>query len=64
MDTEKTVLTVEDVAGILGTSEEVVRKQLRQGRLHGVRVGKEWRIARVELERYLKIGAEDNESKE
>jgi len=62
MSTDIQVLTVEEVAGILGISEEVVRKQLRQGRLHGVRVGKEWRIAKVELERYLKIGAQDEET--
>ncbi len=54
----KEVLTVEEVSELLQISPEVVRKQLRQKRLLGVRVGKEWRIAKVELERYLNIGAQ------
>lgn len=54
------VLTVEEVAAKLRVSEPVVRKLLRQGRLKGCKVGKEWRILESTLEAYLRGDQGDN----
>ena len=47
-------LTVEDTAEELQLNVQTVRKWLRQGRLPGRKIGREWRISRQELEDYLR----------
>lgn len=41
---------VNEAARILGRSTEQVRRYLREGRLHGTRIGGQWFISRAELE--------------
>lgn len=48
------LLTVEDVARRLNTSEASVRRWLRNGELIGIQVGGEWRIERADLEDYIR----------
>lgn len=43
---------VNEAARILGRSTEQVRRYLREGRLHGNRVGGQWFISRAELESF------------
>jgi len=50
------LLTVPEVAERIRVSPELVRRWLRQGRLHGVRLGGTrlgWRIPEAEIERFL-----------
>ena len=47
------LLTVEDVARRLNTSEASVRRWLRRGMLTGIQVGGEWRVERAELEDFI-----------
>lgn len=44
------MLSVEDVAAQLGLHVRTVRAYLRSGRLRGTRIGKQYRIAREDLE--------------
>lgn len=48
------VLTPEEAARLLRVSLDTVRKMLREGRLPGAKVGREWRILRRDLEAYLR----------
>jgi excisionase family DNA binding protein len=44
--------SVEQVAGLLGLHVKTVRNYVRDGRLKAVRVGKQYRIARADLEAF------------
>ena len=44
--------TVEQVAGLLDLHVKTVRRYVREGRLKGRRIGKEYRIARPDLEAF------------
>lgn len=52
-DDELTLYTAQEVAGILRVSYMTVVAMLRQGKLKGFRVGREWRISEKELKNYL-----------
>jgi excisionase family DNA binding protein len=45
---------VDEVARLMGVSEQVVRGALREGRLPAFRVGKQWLIPRGRLNRILR----------
>lgn len=47
---EKEWLSIEDVGKYLNVSDFVVLKTLRQKDIPGIKVGREWRVARVDLE--------------
>ena len=47
------VLTVSDVAEILYVGRNTVYELLNSGALEGFRIGKTWRIPKVNLERYI-----------
>jgi excisionase family DNA binding protein len=47
------LLTVEEVAGLLRVDEASVRRWLRQGQLHGVKVGRSWRVDETALQAFL-----------
>ena len=47
------VLTVSDVAEILYVGRNTVYDLLNSGALEGFRIGKTWRIPKVNLERYI-----------
>jgi excisionase family DNA binding protein len=46
-------LSVSEVAVACGVSAPTVRREIERGALHASRVGTQYRIAPVELERYL-----------
>lgn len=46
-------MTVRQVAETLAVSEHVVRRLLASTELQGVKVGREWRVLRADLLRYL-----------
>jgi len=54
------VLTVREVAEILRTTIRTVRELIKAKRLNAVRVGREYRILRSEVERFLGQREEDN----
>jgi len=49
----KHLLDVADVAQYLGVQETTVQRWCREGSLPGMKIGKEWRIRREALERFL-----------
>ncbi len=51
---QKPLLTVHEVADMLKVSEETVRSWIRHKDLRAVKLGKDWRVAVVDLETYLK----------
>ena len=46
-------LSVEQVAGHLGLHARTVRGYIRDGRLRGVRIGKQYRVARADLDAFV-----------
>jgi excisionase family DNA binding protein len=47
------LLTVDEVAAMLKVSTFTVRELLKANKLHGVKVGRQWRIRKADLEAYL-----------
>ncbi|WP_067806221.1 helix-turn-helix domain-containing protein [Actinomadura formosensis] len=47
---EEKMYSVEEVAGLLGLHVRTVRGYIRDGRLKAVRIGKQYRVARADLE--------------
>ena len=50
---DKQWLSAAEVASYMGVSADVVTSMLRAGEMPGVKFGREWRVARVDLEFYL-----------
>ncbi|MEX0699347.1 MAG: helix-turn-helix domain-containing protein [Acidimicrobiia bacterium] len=50
---EKEWLSVPEVAGYMGVSTHVVTSILRAGECPAVKFGREWRVARMDLESWL-----------
>jgi excisionase family DNA binding protein len=46
-------ISTREAARRLGITRQTIATYLREGRLHGVKLGKEWRIPRQEFERLL-----------
>jgi excisionase family DNA binding protein len=51
--TEHTVLTCEEAATYLRLHPRTVGRMLQEGRFPGVKVGRQWRIRRADLETFL-----------
>jgi excisionase family DNA binding protein len=51
------MLTVHDAADFLRVRESTVRSLIHDKRLRAVKIGKEWRIAEADLERFLNENA-------
>lgn len=51
------VLTSEQAAAVLQLKRRTIANMLDRGDLHGVKIGKEWRISRAELQRFLENGS-------
>ena len=47
------VLTADEAALLLKVSVQTVLKESREGRLPGIKIGREWRYSRVALMRHL-----------
>jgi excisionase family DNA binding protein len=50
---DKQWLSVAEVSEYMGVSAHVVTSMLRSGEMPGVKFGREWRVARTDLEQYL-----------
>jgi excisionase family DNA binding protein len=50
---EKELLTVDEVADFLRVAPNTVYRWCRDGKLIGIKIGKEWRIARADLDGFL-----------
>jgi excisionase family DNA binding protein len=50
---EKEWLSVTDIASYMAVSPHVVTSMLRGGEVPAVKFGREWRVARTDLEGYL-----------
>jgi excisionase family DNA binding protein len=46
-------LSVADICDYMGVSTFVVTRVLRSGELPGVKMGREWRVARLDFEEWL-----------
>ena len=58
----ETLLTPEEVAAALRVEVETVRGWFRMGILRAVKIGREWRMAQSELDRYLESLMNDGEN--
>jgi excisionase family DNA binding protein len=54
LDSLPDILTVEEVSMFLGISVSTVRDYLREGTMHGVKLGRGWKISKSSLERFVK----------
>ena len=52
------LLTVKEMAEYLKMNPQVVRRWLREGRLPGIKMGKEWRAAKEDIDAMLKQKSE------
>ena len=52
------ILSIKEVAETAKLTKQHVRQLLREGKIKGTKVGKEWRVSKEDLNRYL--GIEDN----
>jgi excisionase family DNA binding protein len=50
---DKEWLSVADICDYMGVSAYVVTSVLRSGELTGVKFGREWRVARADLEEWI-----------
>lgn len=50
---EKEWLSVSDIASYMDVSPYVVSGMLRRGELVGLKMGREWRVARADFEEWL-----------
>ncbi len=50
------VLTSDQAAAVLQLTRRTITNMLDRGDLHGFRVGKEWRVSRAELVRFVEGG--------
>lgn len=57
---EKLALTVDDAAAALQLNRQTVAKWLRQGKLPGRKIGREWRISRKALENFIEGRTDDD----
>ncbi len=48
------VMTVRGVAEALQVSEETVRRMLRDGRMKGAKIGRDYRVTRTDLDTFLR----------
>ena len=55
------VMTVDEVSSVLGICSKTCCKLIRENKLHGVKVGRSYRIAKSELFRFLKVLPNDRE---
>ena len=55
------VMTVDEVSSVLGICSKTCCKLIRENLLHGVKVGRSYRIAKSELFRFLKVLPSDRE---
>lgn len=53
----KPLLTTREVAVLLKIKEATVRRWIRNGELPALNLGREWRIAAIQLEEFLKLRA-------
>ena len=53
VDLERDWLAVADVCEYMGVSTFVVTRMLRSGDLPGIKMGREWRVARADFEDWL-----------
>ena len=55
------LFTPEEVAEMLSVNESTVRSWIRKGIMPGIKIGKFWRIAESELEKYIERKLEEGE---
>lgn len=51
------LLTPSDVASYLQVEERTITKWLRESTLRGYKIGKEWRVSKIDLDAFLEAGA-------
>lgn len=57
------VLTTTEVAAVLRLQRQTVLRMLQVGRLTGVKAGKDWRVARLEVERFMGVTRMQSEAR-
>lgn len=52
-DPEQAFLTTEEVLGYLNTTPRTIYRLIRNGELPAVRIGRQWRFRRADLDRWV-----------
>lgn len=52
LDPNKMAYTLDELAAELGCHKETLRRHIRDGKLKAAKIGKDWKISRLELEAY------------
>ncbi|MBU1227722.1 MAG: helix-turn-helix domain-containing protein [Actinobacteria bacterium] len=55
VDIDHEWLSVSDICDYMGVSAFVVTRMLRSGDLAAVKMGREWRVARIDFEEWLNV---------
>lgn len=58
MTTADKYLSVEDVARMLGVNYQLIYRQVRSGSLPAAKIGRVYRVAKADLEEYLRLSKE------
>jgi len=51
---EQRAFSLKEVASILGVHPETIRRAIKAGKLKAAKIGKDYRIAKTELDRFFK----------
>ena len=51
---DKTTYTIQEVADLLSVHKDTIRRAIKQGRLKAAKIGKEYRVSKLDLEHFYK----------
>ena len=60
MENLERLYTVKELMEILKVEKLTIYNYIKGGQLHGTKIGKNWRFAETEIQRFLKEGTERN----
>ncbi len=61
---EKSMWSLEDVAGYLGVANQTVYNMIRDGRIKAYKVGREWRFRPADVEAHIALGCNIREEQD
>ena len=60
---KETMLSVKDIAKTLSVSENTVRRWIAEGKIKGLKFGRQWRLRPSDMAQWLEHGDQDDNSK-
>ena len=53
------LLTIQEVAEVLKIAQSTIRRWLNEGKMKGVKLGRQWRVKQSELDRIIEQGIQE-----